>query len=176
MHEPAPATAASPSQWSRVVFVDRFASIYEHSPWVAEQVFDAGLTTTDDTLAGLAAHMAAAVDAASDEEQMRLIRAHPDLGARAGRTDHLSAASQAEQADAGLAHCSASEYAELQTLNRAYTDRFGFPFIIAVKGMTRQDILVAMRARLENDAATERARALTEIHRIAHARLAALMS
>jgi 2-oxo-4-hydroxy-4-carboxy-5-ureidoimidazoline decarboxylase len=96
-----------------------------------------------------------------------LIRAHPDLGTRA----RMSSASSGEQAGAGLDHLTLDEYEQLHRLNSAYREKFGFPFIYAVKGSTRHDILGALGRRLPNDLATEHAMALTQIYRIAQIRL-----
>ena len=100
-------------------------------------------------------------------EQLALIRAHPDLGTRA----RMSSASRGEQAGAGLDHLTLQEYEQLHCLNAAYREKFGFPFIYAVKGSTRQDILSALEQRLSNDPAEEHAMALSQIYRIALIRL-----
>jgi 2-oxo-4-hydroxy-4-carboxy-5-ureidoimidazoline decarboxylase len=116
--------------------------------------------------------MAAAVEHASSEEQLALIRAHPDLGARA----RMSAASQGEQAGAGLDRLTASEFDRLQRLNAAYREKFGFPFIYAVKGASPHEILGALESRLAGDPAAERATALGQIYRIAQFRLETTLS
>jgi len=163
--EPAPSTMAQAD------FVRRFGTIYEHSPWVAERAWQNGLTAGQDNVAGLAAAMAEQVDSAPEAQQMELIRAHPDLGGKAAQAGRLTADSSREQAGAGLDACTPEQYERLQRLNTAYTEKFGFPFIIAVKGLQREDILAAMAERLANDAATERRAALAQIHRIARLRL-----
>lgn len=148
-------------------FVEALGGIYEHSPWVAEAVLSQRpFATLDD----LARAMAAAVAAAGDDAQLRLIRAHPELGARL-RIAELTDASRAEQQGAGLDQCTAAEFAALQQLNAAYGERFGFPFILAVKGHSRDSIIAAMRARLDNDADAERREALKQIDLIARYRL-----
>ena len=111
--------------------------------------------------------MAEQVMGALPEEQVALIRAHPDLGTRA----RMSSASSEEQAGAGLDHLTLEEYDQLQSLNSAYREKFSFPFIYAVKGSTRQDILSALERRLSNDPAAEHAMALAQIYRIAQNRL-----
>jgi len=165
----------SPSQLSEAQFVDRFGGIYEHSPWVAAGVWQRGLDAATDSPDGLADRLAGEVEAADTDHQMRLIRAHPDLGGRAAVAGELTAESAREQAGAGLDACSPEQFQRLQALNQAYVDKFGFPFIVAVKGMQRDDILASMAERLENDADTERRRALDEIHRIARFRLHAMV-
>jgi 2-oxo-4-hydroxy-4-carboxy-5-ureidoimidazoline decarboxylase len=117
--------------------------------------------------------MRAAVEAAPHEQKLALIRAHPELAGRTAVAD-IAEASKREQSGAGLDRCTPEEFAEFQRLNDAYNARFGFPFIIAVKGLTRQDILAAFRARLDNDPETEFDTALEQIHRIAGFRLADL--
>ena len=115
--------------------------------------------------------MAAVVDAAPRAMRLALIRAHPELAGRAKMAD----ASVREQAGAGLDQCSAAEFDAFQRLNAAYNARFGFPFVIAVKGLGRADILAAFQARLANDPQTELATAIAQIHRIAGFRLADLL-
>lgn len=159
---------------SEAAFVERFAGIYEHSPWVARGVWqrcDSAELADPDTLA---AAMRDEVEQASRDAQMTLIRAHPDLGGKAAVAGNLTADSAREQAGAGLDGCTPEQFERLQQLNDAYTDKFGFPFIVAVKGLQREDILAAMAQRLDNDPATEQRRALDEIHRIAGFRLAGM--
>ena len=155
-------------QMSRAEFQARFGPIYEASPWVAEGVWP----DPPKDLNGLAAAMAAVVDAAPDAAKLALIRAHPELASRARMAD----ASVKEQSGAGLDQCSPAEFEAFQRLNAAYNARFGFPFIFAVKGATRADILAAFEARLANDPDTEFATAIAQIHRIAGFRLADLFA
>ena len=154
-------------------FIDRYAGIYEHSPWVAEQVADlvsdAGLDT--DALARL---MADVVDNAAEEQQLALIRAHPDLAERAQVVDELTPDSKAEQMSAGLHMCSKVEYERFQALNEAYKAKFGFPFVMAVRGSNCDEILGEFSRRLRNDYDVEFESALAEIHKIARFRLEAL--
>ena len=114
--------------------------------------------------------MRAAVDAASSERRLALVRAHPQL-AVAGR---MAEASVQEQRGAGLDQCSPEELEAFRKLNASYVELFGFPFVIAVKGLSRGDILAAFADRLGNDSETEFATAIDQIHRIAGFRLAAL--
>jgi 2-oxo-4-hydroxy-4-carboxy-5-ureidoimidazoline decarboxylase len=113
-----------------------------------------------------------AVAHATPAQQLALIRAHPDLGARA----RMSAASESEQAGAGLDRLSANEFDRLHRLNSAYRERFGFPFIYAVKGSTRHDILGALESRLAAEPEAELTAALGEIYRIAQFRLESTIS
>lgn len=174
MNNAEPILDPRPSAMPEGDFVARFGHVYEHSPWVAQRAWHAGLDADADTPAGLAARLATQVDAAGAEEQLALIRAHPDLGGRAARTGSLTTDSAREQAGAGLDACTPEEFERLQQLNDAYTARFGFPFVIAVRGLSRADILAAMANRLDNDADQERQTALAQIHKIARLRLAAM--
>jgi 2-oxo-4-hydroxy-4-carboxy-5-ureidoimidazoline decarboxylase len=168
MFRPPPRTM-SPSD-----FVEQFEGTYEHSAWIAEQVFAQGLTAEHDSPTGLAAAMAGVLAAADDDAKLALIRAHPDLAGRAAIAGDLTDASKTEQAGAGLDRCTPEEYRRFQELNEAYKAKFGFPFILAVKGKTRHDILAAFESRLGNDRQTEFDTALDQINRIAQIRLAAL--
>ncbi len=153
-------------------FIARYGGIYEHSPWVAEQV--APLATELDDVERLAALMADCVDNAASEQQLALIRAHPDLAGKAQVAGELTADSTAEQASAGLDQCSKVEYERFQALNDAYKDKFGFPFVMAVRDSSRDEILEAFSARLKNDYDLEFETALEEIHKIARLRLEAM--
>lgn len=153
-----------PGALSRDDFVRRFGAVYERSPRFAGAVWDAG---APDDEASLRAALRAAVEDLGPGPQMALIRAHPDLAGRIA----LSAESSAEQKGAGLDQCTPEEFAAFQQLNAAYTEKFGFPFIIAVRGLTRTLILDAFRQRIANDPEAEFAAALGQIHRIAALRL-----
>ncbi len=159
-----------PSTLTRDAFVARFGPVYEASPWVAEAVWPAVARGALDEPAALAQAMREAVDEAPRTRRLALIRAHPEL-AVAGQ---MAEDSVREQRGAGLDQCSPEELAAFQRLNAAYRDRFGHPFIVAVRGLARGDILAAFAERLENDAEVEFATALAQIHRIAGFRLAAL--
>lgn len=150
-------------------FVSRFGAIYEHSAWVAVEV--ASLSTEIDDMERLAEFMADCVDNASTSRQLELIRAHPDLAGKAQVAGELTEESTSEQASAGLNQCSVDEYEQFQALNEAYHEKFGFPFIMAVKDSSRAEILSAFSDRLENDPTLEFETALAEIHKIARLRL-----
>jgi OHCU decarboxylase len=153
-------------------FVNRFGSVYEHSPWVAEQVAeDIGNNIDYDQIAQL---MADCVDNASREQQLALIRAHPDLAGKAQLAGELTPASSVEQQSAGLDQCTPAEYQRFQDLNKAYRDKFGFPFVMAVLDSSRGEILAAFSHRLENAPELEFEIALVEIHKIARLRLEAI--
>jgi len=153
-------------------FVARYGGIYEHSPWVAEQVqelLDGSVDTEH-----LARLMADCVDNASRERRLELVCAHPDLAGKAQISGDLTVDSSVEQASAGLDQCTPDEYARFQALNLSYKNKFGFPFVMAVRDSSRIQILAAFETRLGNDADLEFETALAEIHAIARLRLQAL--
>lgn len=139
--------------------------VFEHSPWVAERAW---ASRPFGSLEALHRAMCQVVEEAPREMKLALIRAHPDLGARA----RMAEASVQEQRGAGLDSLTQAEYELIQDLNTRYTKKFGFPFIIAVKGKSKADIFAAMQARLQHDPQTEFAQALEQIYRIAGFRLA----
>ena len=114
-------------------FVDALRGIYEHSPWIAER---AAAHRPFPSLAALKQALQAVVAHASHDEQLALLRAHPELAGKAAIAGELTAESTGEQAASGLDRCSPEEYARLQELNAQYGEKFGFPFILAVKGPT----------------------------------------
>lgn len=147
-------------------FLHRFGDVFEHSPWVAEFAFEYRPFAS---IQELHRTMYEVVRGAPEVRQMALLRAHPDLGAR---LDGLTDASKAEQTGAGLAALSEQERRELLDLNGRYRDRFDFPFILAVRGKSKDDVLAALRTRSNNRIADERYRAMDEVVRIAEMRLA----
>ena len=167
----APPAGWKPSRLTRTLFVERFGGAYEHSPWIAAAAYDAGLAAEADTADGLAKAMAAAAAKGKDDQKRSLIMAHPDLAGKLALAGTLTVESTHEQAGAGLDRLSPDELAKFSSLNDAYRSRFGFPFIMAVKGKRKADILAAFERRLANDSETETEAALAEIDRIAALRL-----
>lgn len=165
----------SPTALDRAAFVAAFGGVFEHSPWVAEAAFDAGLTPEADGAEGLYRLLCAAMRAGTKAQQRALIEAHPDLAGRLARAGNLTADSTAEQASAGLDRLSDADYERFVGLNDAYRGKFGFPFIMAVKGRGKDEILAAFEQRLENDPRSEFAEALAQIERIALLRLRDLL-
>jgi OHCU decarboxylase len=153
-------------------FIARYAGIYEHSPWVAEGVASIASDITD--VNRIAELMADCVDNADSEKQMTLIRAHPDLAGKAQIAGELTAESTEEQTSAGLHKCTRLEYERFQALNESYKEKFGFPFVMAVRGSSCAEILEVFSKRLKNDETVEFETALAEIHKIARLRLGAL--
>jgi OHCU decarboxylase len=160
-----------PSQLTRTLFVERFGDVYEHSPWIAAAAYDTGLTPASDTADGLVKALAAAAAKGTADEQQALIQAHPDLAGRLALAKTLTAESTREQTSAGLDRLSPTELRNFGELNDAYRARFGMPFIMAVKGKSKADILAAFQRRLANDADAESRTALAEIDQIAALRL-----
>jgi 2-oxo-4-hydroxy-4-carboxy-5-ureidoimidazoline decarboxylase len=145
-------------------FVDRLGWIFEHSPWVAERAWHARPFASLDELQKA---MCAEVDCADPSEQVALLRAHPDLGTRA----KVSAASAGEQGGVGLDRLTPEEFAHLTRLNSEYKAKFGFPFLFAVKGSTKYDILRALEERVQATPESEYREALRQVYRIALFRL-----
>jgi 2-oxo-4-hydroxy-4-carboxy-5-ureidoimidazoline decarboxylase len=153
---------------SEVDFVSLLGGVFEASPWVAAGAAPGRPYASPEALH---AAMVRVVKGAGEEAQLALLRAHPDLAGRAALAGNLSEASRAEQGGAGLDRLSETEYRRFHALNTRYRERFGFPFILAVKGHTKESILAAFEERLPNSPEQERARALHEVFRIAHFRL-----
>lgn len=160
------------SHMSQADFVAQLGEIFEHSPWVAQRAWK---SRPFDSVDALHAAMVMAVDAASEEEQRALICAHPELAGKEAEAGTLTHASTGEQKGAGLDQCSAEELARLHRLNAAYHERFAFPFVIAVKGRNRHQIMDAVEARLRNDAPTEFRTCLAQIAQIGRFRLDAMI-
>ena len=142
-------------------------ALFEHSPWVEERA-DARHSSGDRH-----ADLMAVVRDAAPEEQLALIRAHPELAGKAAVDGSLTEASAAEQASAGLDRLTQGEFDRFHALNAAYAQKFGFPFIICVRLTDKAGILAAMERRLGNDRNTEIAEALTQIGEITRLRLEA---
>jgi OHCU decarboxylase len=175
MHHP-PAGGWKPSTLSKPLFMARFGGIFEHSPWIAEATFDGGISAAMDHVEGLHQAMVTAMRAGSEAEKRALILAHPDLAGRLALAKQLTADSTKEQASAGLDLLTAAELTQFTALNTEYRRKFGFPFILAVKGRSKEEIQQAFTARLGNDSSAEFATALLEIEKIARIRLAGILS
>jgi len=153
---------------TRAAFIDALGDIFEHSPWVAEA---AAGERPFPTLAALYDRLSGALLGAGAEQQLAVIKAHPDLAGKAARAGTLTAESTAEQASAGLDSLSDEEYATFHRLNEAYKQKFGFPFIIGVRRHTKDSILEQLERRRAHDIEAERSTALREILRIVALRL-----
>lgn len=149
-------------------FVRRFGHVAEHSPWVAEEAFARGPFADRRALADA---FAAVIREAPRARQLDLIRAHPELAGRAARAGELTADSAGEQASAGLDRLTPGDLARVTSLNAAYRERFGFPFVICVRGRGVAEILSAWEERLVAGPDAERATAIEEIAAIISLRL-----
>lgn len=160
-----------PSTLDRTAFVEAFADIYEHSPWVAEKAFDLGQRQELDQIENLHQHMSDILLSADPASQLALVNAHPDLAGKAAVQGQLTEASTHEQAGAGIHQCTAEEFQRFTELNDAYKAKFKFPFIMAVKGSNRHQILAAFETRIHNSVEAEFKEALAQINLIALFRL-----
>lgn len=160
---------------AREDFVAAFGGVFEHSPFIAERAYDAGLIFVPLTAKGVHAAMVSEFRKASGDERLGVLRAHPDLAGKLAIAGELTQDSRQEQAGAGLDRLSADEHARFTALNAAYTTKFGFPFIIAVKGLNRDDILAAFEIRIGNRTEEEFSTACAQVERIALLRLLALL-
>ncbi|MEM7736459.1 MAG: 2-oxo-4-hydroxy-4-carboxy-5-ureidoimidazoline decarboxylase [Deinococcota bacterium] len=154
-------------------FTSTLADIFEHSPWVAKNTWPTRPFSSVDTLHHA---MTQAMYEANEQQQLDLICAHPDLAGKAARLGEVTDSSKQEQAGAGLDQLSDDEFARFHDLNTRYKTKFGFPFILAVKGHTKTSILAAFETRLNNSQADEHQTALAEITKIARFRLEALLT
>ncbi|MGE6739880.1 2-oxo-4-hydroxy-4-carboxy-5-ureidoimidazoline decarboxylase [Allorhizobium pseudoryzae] len=161
---------------NRTEFVDRFGGVFEHSPFIAERAYDDDLVRGDNlTVDRVHAGLVAVFRVASEEERLGVLRAHPDLAGKLAIAGELTEDSRKEQAGAGLDRLSADEHARFTELNTAYVEKFGFPFIIAVKGLTKDGILAAFEKRIHNSREDEFATACGQVERIALLRLESLL-
>jgi 2-oxo-4-hydroxy-4-carboxy-5-ureidoimidazoline decarboxylase len=166
-------TLAELNGMERDAFVAALGGVFEHSPWIAARAYDARPFATVDALHGAMVH---AMRSAPHDEQLALIRAHPELAGRAMVRNELTADSTREQSGAGLTQCSPDEHARLVDLNACYNAKFGFPFILAVKGYDRRGVIAEFARRLERDTDAEFAEALDQIARITRFRLDAMVA
>ncbi|MET3898242.1 OHCU decarboxylase [Devosia sp. UYZn731] len=172
---PYQAPALVPSQLEKAEFVDMFGSIFEHSHWIAERAWSGELGPSNDTAIGLHFALRTQFRLASTEERFAVLRAHPDLAGKLAAAKRLTEASAAEQASAGLDALTDDEREAFTRLNTAYVEKFGFPFIIAVKDNTKASILAAFETRLGNDAEQEFVTACAQVERIALLRVQGLL-
>lgn len=153
-------------------FVDGLADIFEHSPWVAARAY---AKRPFASLKALHRAMVEVLAQADEQEQLALIRAHPDLAGKAALAGQVTEHSRQEQSGVGLDQLSQAEFDRFEQLNSAYKAQFDFPFILAVKGHTVHSILLSFEERLGNTLAEEKERALAEIAKIAQFRLEDLL-
>lgn len=152
------------NRMDQTAFTGVLGFIYEHSPWVAEKAWN---SRPFFSVSQLHETMVNVVEEAEMDEKLNLLRAHPDLASRVEMTSE----SVNEQKGVGLDQLSQEENAEFLSLNQAYTKKFEFPFIMAVRGQNKQLIRLAMQERIENTRLAELEMALQEVHKIARFRL-----
>ena len=172
---PPPQDCDRPSQMDRAAFVTAYGGIFEHSPWIAERAFDLELGPAHDSAIGLHNALARIFRSANHAERLDVLTAHPDLAGKLAQAGRLTAESTAEQADAGLDLLTDEERAEFVALNKAYTQKHGFPFIIAVRDHDKASIRAAFDRRIGNDTQTEFDEACRQVERIAELRLTELL-
>ena len=153
--------------------VETLGSIFEHSPWVAQGAFDLRPFESVDELH---ATMVGIVDQSSQQQRMTLIRNHPELAGKEASAGTLTTDSLKEQSGAGLDQCSAEELLQLRGFNQTYQEKFEFPFIIAVTGLNRSQIIEALALRVQNTTEVEFEASLAEIAKIGKIRLNALFA
>ena len=158
------------NQLPRDEFVRIVGPVFEHSPWIAERT--AG---PFESVGDLHHKLVGTVNAASEAEQLSLIRAHPDLVGRLAQEGKLTKESTVEQAAAGLSALTADEVSQFETYNAAYREKFGFPFVICARENKKEAILAAFPVRLSNTPLQEITTALQEIYKIARLRLIDLL-
>jgi OHCU decarboxylase len=154
--------------WSKSELVQHLGAVFESSPWVAEKV---AASRPFSSVASLHSAMVVAIEAAGQQAQLALIRAHPELAGKAAIRGELTEESTREQAGAGLSQCTLQEFEALHRLNSAYNAKFGFPFIVAVRGHTRHSIMALFEQRLHNSPDAERQECLNQIYKIGRFRL-----
>jgi OHCU decarboxylase len=172
-HENHPFTppALRPSKMEFEAFVHAFGGVFEHSPWIAERAYELELGPAHDTSGGLHNALCRVFRASSETERLSVLNAHPDLAGKLAKAKRLTAESAKEQASAGLDALTEEEHEAFSRLNAAYVTTFGFPFIIAVKGKTKEEILAEFQARIGNSLGTEFETACKQVERIALLRL-----
>ncbi len=154
-------------------FIKHYGSLYENSPHIAIEIYELHNLDTLSPLERLKL-MKDYVNNMDKENKMNLILEHPELGIKKGQPKNLTSHSKQEQKRAGLDSLSESEYNLLSSLNEAYMNKFKFPFIIAVSGLTKEKVLRNIKDRLKNSVEIEFNKAITEIHKIAELRLKSL--
>lgn len=164
--------ALLPTQMERAAFVEQFGGVFEHSAWIAERAFDElEFGPAHNSAIGLHSALARKFRTASEDERLGVLTAHPDLAGKLAQAKRLTAESTAEQAGAGLDALTDEERTAFTELNTRYTSKFGFPFIIAVKGLNKETILQRFIDRVQNDRDQEFAEACQQVERIALLRL-----
>ena len=152
---------------SRAEFVEIFANIFEKTKWIAEKLYN---QKPFDDFKDLCSKMLGIFETAGKETQLKILRTHPDLADKV-TVNLLTSNSRSEQSNAGLDQCSEEEFNEFKNLNKSYRQKYGFPFVIAVKGKNKIEILSKFRKRILNSVDEEFSEAIIQIGKIANLRL-----
>jgi len=161
---------------NKTTFLEKFGSVFEHSPWVAERVFETGIDPLSTDSVGLSERFKTEFINAAPDLQLETLRAHPKLACALAEPVELTDDSIKEQEAVGLDQCSEVEFKEFGRLNAAYIEKFGYPFIVAVRGRDRRKILELFRMRLKNDAVLEYQTALLQVCQIARFRIGDILN
>ncbi|NQZ73880.1 MAG: 2-oxo-4-hydroxy-4-carboxy-5-ureidoimidazoline decarboxylase, partial [Dinoroseobacter sp.] len=164
-----------PSEMEHETFVGAYGGIFEHSPWIAEGAHGLELGPAHDTAVGLHSALSRVFRTATEGQRLGVLTAHPDLAGKLAQAKRLTLESTSEQASAGLDALTDEERATFTSLNATYVEKFGFPFIIAVRDHDKPSILKAFRSRIENSREVEFAEACHQVERIAYHRLSDLL-
>ena len=172
-HETYPPTPTENAahEMSQAEFIEQFGGIFEHSPWIAERAWHLEAGPAHNSATGVHNLLCRVFRSACEQERLDVLRAHPDLAGRLAAASRLTAESTKEQASAGLDALTDQERERFSELNARYVERFGFPFILAVKGLNKDEILAIFEARIENTSAIEIETACAQVERIADLRL-----
>src|SRR6478735_6502356 len=144
-----------PSGMPQDAFIAQFGGVFEHSDWIARRAHAGELGPANDTAGGLHAALTAVFRTATEKERLGVLNAHPDLAGKLALAKRLTESSTSEQASAGLDALTDAERTRFTTLNSSYVEKYGFPFIMAVKGRSKDEILAAFETRVANDRQTE---------------------
>ena len=155
-------------------FIYRFSNIYEKSQWVAEEAWVQVSKKKRLACADLYQIMSTIVEHATYDSKLTLLRSHPSLGTTFSIQDEVTQNSLNEQESAGLTQCSEQQYKDLETLNSLYREKFGFPFILAVKGWTVAEIIEIFQSRLKRSKNDEFVEAMKQVQKIASFRIDAV--
>lgn len=157
-------------------FIKLYGDIYEHSAWVAKKTWDHTQIHGDGKKVDIFNIMKSIVEAADYNTKLLLLQRHPDLGVSETKSKTLSNSSLSEQSGVGLINCTEAEFKNLNTLNKNYKTKFGFPFIIAVVGLSKTEIIQAIENRIHNSHQVEFVKAIQQVHKIAQLRIKVLQN
>ena len=164
-----------PSELTETEFLATFGGVFEKSSWIAEALCQSGMVEAYNSADGLHNAMAGIFKASTLERRLNVLLAHPDLAGKLAQRGELTPESTNEQKSAGLDQLNPEEFRQFQKLNTAYMDKHGFPFIIAVKGLTKSEILNQFKKRVNNSNSAEFDEACMQVEKIAKLRIAEIL-